>query len=247
MAVESGDGFTLRYKASPEGREGRVQVLVSTHLQGGGVDVLLDDPRLAFLVRGESEEDLLVKVHLEARGRDGVRQRDLRPLPFVTILKEWVSVGRDYRRAYLEADSPEVQAERQWVEELARRAGRELNNNTFSSEARHEVAFRSRADSLEQALEDTRAAIARAAVDRRPGQRRRGDDAQELLERVVAEYRNAVARGERAPRPVIGRRLGYSPAHVGRLLVKARKQGLLGQPLTGRAGERVAEGRERDA
>jgi hypothetical protein len=73
-------------------------------------------------------------------------------------------------------------------------------------------------------------------LSRRPG-RPRTNDREGLLRQVVNAYRAAVAEEHRAPRKVTAARLGYSSGYVGRLLVEARKKGLLGPADSGRAGE----------
>lgn len=74
-------------------------------------------------------------------------------------------------------------------------------------------------------------------VTRRQG-RPRSSDREALLRQVVIAYREAVAIDHNAPRKVAAARLGYSSGYVGRLLVEARKKGLLGLADPGRSGER---------
>jgi hypothetical protein len=82
-----------------------------------------------------------------------------------------------------------------------------------------------------------------SAVPPRPREHRsRGKERHELIERVATLYRAAVASGDPRPRTSIGRQLGYSTAHIGRLLMDARRpQGdgppLLGPAVPGKAGE----------
>jgi len=76
----------------------------------------------------------------------------------------------------------------------------------------------------------------------RPVKRARGGRREELLRHVVAEYRQLVADGDPAPRTTLASKFGYSPAHVGRLLVAARRERdgqppLLGPALRSKAGE----------
>lgn len=77
----------------------------------------------------------------------------------------------------------------------------------------------------------------------RPGQRVRGEVRDRLLRVVAAEYRAATTdRLNRAPRQRVRERLlrqglGYSQAHVNRLIADARADGLLGPAHRGKAGE----------
>jgi hypothetical protein len=63
----------------------------------------------------------------------------------------------------------------------------------------------------------------------------------ETLPAVAAAYRQALADPDpdvsRSPTAEVGRRLHYSRAHAARLVSKARKAGLLGSAMKGRAGE----------
>jgi hypothetical protein len=85
-----------------------------------------------------------------------------------------------------------------------------------------------------------------AARPRAREHRSRGEERRRLIERVAQTYREAVELGDPRPRTTIGRQLGYSSGHVGRLLMAARRpQGddppLLGPALPGKAGETRAE------
>jgi len=75
------------------------------------------------------------------------------------------------------------------------------------------------------------------SVRRKPGARARAAAAHEaLLRRVASAYEEAA--GSRAPRKVVAERLGYSAAHVSRLLAEARRPRDGRPPLLGpgRAG-----------
>lgn len=83
---------------------------------------------------------------------------------------------------------------------------------------------------------DERAAL---SAKLRPRRGRKGDPEakQRLIEKVAAMYLDLAAAGERHPKPVIARELGYSQGHIGTLLAGAREQGLVGPPPgPGRAG-----------
>ncbi len=92
--------------------------------------------------------------------------------------------------------------------------------------------------SLDEALAAVRSLLIDPTGRREAGRRARGDDRRRLLERVAEEYRS-VALKEKNPRKVVGDKLGYSAAHIGRLLVEARKTTppLLGPAAPGKAGE----------
>jgi hypothetical protein len=81
-----------------------------------------------------------------------------------------------------------------------------------------------------------------AAAGRAPGTRKRGAMREDLLRQVADAYREAVASRNPKPRETLAARFGYSPAHIGRLLMAARKARagqppLLGPAKRGRAGE----------
>jgi hypothetical protein len=76
----------------------------------------------------------------------------------------------------------------------------------------------------------------------RPVKRARGSRREDLLRQVADAYREAIDDGDPAPRTTLATRFGYSPAHIGRLLVAARRERngqppLLGPAHPGRAGE----------
>jgi hypothetical protein len=86
-----------------------------------------------------------------------------------------------------------------------------------------------------------------SAADRTPATRRRGAQREDLIRQVAEAYREAVDSGDPKPRATLAARFGYSGAHVGRLLVDARRtrdgqQALLGPALRGRAGEAQGAG-----
>jgi len=72
-----------------------------------------------------------------------------------------------------------------------------------------------------------------------PRRGRRGDPGArvELIGKVVAAYRDLLAAGIGQPKPAIARELAISVSYVSALLADARRQGLLGPAIPGRAGE----------
>jgi hypothetical protein len=72
-----------------------------------------------------------------------------------------------------------------------------------------------------------------------PRRGRRSDPVarEELTQKVVAAYRDLLASGVKQPKPVIAKELSISSSYVGALLAEARRQGLLGTSIPGRAGE----------
>ena len=73
-----------------------------------------------------------------------------------------------------------------------------------------------------------------------PETRPRASNKDALLREVVDIYRQALKGNnpDRAPRKAVADKLFLSPTYVGKLLVEARKKGLLGPAHVGRAGER---------
>lgn len=130
-------------------------------------------------------------------------QKDLRSLPFASLVKQWAAVAREYQVACLQR----------------RQNGEEVDSNIF----RDLLLY----SGDEEALRATREAVARFAA-RRPYRRAStNEESEDVLRQVVEAYKDAVERGVRAPRAAVAERLSYHPAHVGRLLSKARRRGLL--------------------
>jgi len=75
-----------------------------------------------------------------------------------------------------------------------------------------------------------------------PERRPRASNKDALLREVVDIYRQALKGNnpDRAPRKAVADKLFLSPTYVGKLLVEARRKGLLGPAYVGRAGERPA-------
>jgi hypothetical protein len=71
----------------------------------------------------------------------------------------------------------------------------------------------------------------------RRGRRSEPEARRELIGKVVAAYRDLVANGVSRPKPAIARELSISGSYVAALLTAARRQGLLGPAIPGRAGE----------
>jgi hypothetical protein len=71
----------------------------------------------------------------------------------------------------------------------------------------------------------------------RRGRRSDPEARQELIGKVVAAYRELVDSGVRQPKPAIAREFSISQSYVAALLTAARRQGLLGPAIPGRAGE----------
>jgi hypothetical protein len=87
--------------------------------------------------------------------------------------------------------------------------------------------------------------VDQADARRRPARVRRGGEHEALIRQVAAAYKEEVAAGNSRPRIALARRFGYTPEHIGALLVKARKPRdgqppLLGPTRPGKAGEAAA-------
>lgn len=72
--------------------------------------------------------------------------------------------------------------------------------------------------------------------------RKRGTDAEQLIQEVVDAYREALVSGDPSPRKTLAERFSYSNEHIGRLLTQARRSRngrppLLGPARAGKAGE----------
>lgn len=84
---------------------------------------------------------------------------------------------------------------------------------------------------------DNVTAFGRSDLPSRPATRISPRETAELMRQVVEEYRAAVTARHPAPTQAVAAKLGYSRAHIGRLLVQARREGLLAPALPGRPGE----------
>jgi hypothetical protein len=88
-----------------------------------------------------------------------------------------------------------------------------------------------------QPAEASNAGPVLARLAPRRGRRSDPEARQELIGKVVAAYRELVASGIGQPKPAIARELSISQSYVAALLTAARRQGLLGPAIPGRAGE----------
>ena len=80
------------------------------------------------------------------------------------------------------------------------------------------------------------AAVAAEMAPRRGRPREDPGARRELMAKVVAQYRDLLpVTGH--PKPVIARSLGISMSYVSALLAQARREGILGPAIPGRAGE----------
>lgn len=88
--------------------------------------------------------------------------------------------------------------------------------------------------------------VDQAEARRRPAKVRRGSEHEDMIRQVVAAYKEEIAAGNSRPRIALARRFGYTPEHIGAMLVKARKSRngeppLLGPARPGKAGEDAGE------
>lgn len=87
--------------------------------------------------------------------------------------------------------------------------------------------------------------VDQAESRKRPGKVRRGSEHEELIRQVAEAYKAEIGAGNSRPRIALARRFGYTPEHIGALLVMARKPRngqppLLGPTRPGKAGEEAA-------
>lgn len=132
-----------------------------------------------------------------------ITQKDLRAIPFASLVKQWAAVARDYQVACLE----------RWK-----------NNEDIDEVLFQNLLLHSGDD---EALRATREAVAGFAGHRPYRRASTEEETEDVLLQVVEAYKDAVERGVRAPRAAVADRLSYHPAHVGRVLSKARERGLL--------------------
>ncbi|MFK4037619.1 hypothetical protein ACI2LC_17655 [Nonomuraea wenchangensis] len=229
--------------------------------------VVIDDPQLPFTVTGETRCSRLALLHLELRtpvnpgtlspatmrrlieeGVDGetvspaqfrqmitlggdrsegdalsadeIKQQHLRSFAFASLVKQWAALAFEYQVSCIE----------RW------QSGDE---NAGDSDLFRLLLY----STGDAALRATREAIAQLA-QRRPYRRATTqEESEDVLQRVVEAYRDAVARGVRAPRAAVAERLAYHPGHVGRLLSIARERGML-PPTKPRGRRKKSEERE---
>jgi hypothetical protein len=176
---------------------------------------------------GAAWPDVLVRIAPRGRGIqvEGEFTRDgrLRRLEF-TATGDGEVVSADLRRPSI------VRALKAW-EVAAREAARQILAGVPPRET--VIDARTPAEALRALM---------SGAGREPGTRRRGADAEELLRQVAAAYRETVAAGDPRPRETLAARFGYTNAHIGRLLTRARRPRngqppLLGPARPGKAGE----------
>ncbi|MDL4815491.1 hypothetical protein [Actinomadura opuntiae] len=259
MQEPSDHAFQVTYEVD-ETRHARVRVKLgfASMLDVDYQSVTVEDPRLPFRVEGEVRDGRLIHLRYAARPKigveeldrilwrvvdavredkptpevpqgDGITQKLIKAVPAVSIIKRWAAVGHEFQEAlrrYAQGLGEEI------IPEMVQSAPPELLDDLARLHASQEDALRSTLETLTNFHTS------------QTGQRARGEEAEELLNRVVAEYKDAVARGVRAPRAVVAERLKYHPAHVGRLLGKARERGML--PPAKPRGRRKTEQQLRD-
>lgn len=205
-------GFRIEYSVGrPEKACVDIEIGFGPLVDADHQSIELDDPRLAFTVGGDFSDALtLMHLRFNARaGGKGLQQNEIRKGGVVSVLRSWAKVARTIKRSE--------------IDEL-------LANMSLSVQGEHDF------DSVITKTEEHLAKLIPTEPSRTRS-RRRGEDANELLERVVARYRELIAQGHPTPRKQISEEENYHSAHIGRLLVKARKQGLLGPARVGKAGE----------
>jgi hypothetical protein len=157
-----------------------------------------------------------------------ITQRDVRAMSTVSMIKNWAAVGRAFQDALKRyaADTGIAYRSGYYPQGLHPDDATdpvELANALVEQTGILDRLFNSHNDAV-SAVCDT---FAKVATQPR---RRRGasdDDEKALVKRVVDEYKDAVARGVRAPRRVVAERLRYHDTHIGRLLAQARGLGML--------------------
>ena len=88
---------------------------------------------------------------------------------------------------------------------------------------------------------ETAAAVVREMTPRR-GRRADPEARRELMSEVVTQYRDLLP-VTRQPKPAIAKSLGISTSYVSALLADARREGILGPAIPGRAGELLSDQR----
>jgi hypothetical protein len=142
--------------------------------------------------------------------------------------------GEDISRAEINArdlrQTALLRSLRQWHD-----VGREVARQILAGVPEREIAIngQSATEALRSLAFSSGNADARAA---------RGARREDLLRAVADAYREAVAAGNQQPRVALAARFGYTPAHIGKLLVAARRPRgglppLLGPAASGKAGE----------
>lgn len=114
--------------------------------------------------------------------------------------------------------------------------GREVARQFLAGVPKHEIVI----NGLD-ATEAMRMLMQSAGRSAAP-QRKLGRDREDLIRAVAGAYRVAVEAGDEHPRQTLAAAYHYTPAHIGRLLVAARRERngqppVLGAALRGKAGE----------
>lgn len=210
-------GFRASYQG-PGGAGVRVHVHLGTsdNPDEDKQRVYLTDRSLPFTIDADVWEGRLDRVEFMIQAGQGNRQleqRDLRTSGVVNMVHRWARIGREYQ--------------------LRRR--RSPAGSALAEGLVFEVP---ETPDLEAALASTRSTLERLAPSKADDTKRRmrGAEAEALLHRVVERYKELTRGGHTAPRVVIAEEEYLSSAYIGRLLVKARKAGLLEAASPGRAG-----------
>ncbi|MFI7130187.1 hypothetical protein ACIBQ1_31155 [Nonomuraea sp. NPDC050153] len=185
------------------------KVRIKYDKEEAGVEIVLDDPDTPFVVRAAVVRGKVVRFDLHAREGAAITQRDLRAPALVSVVRKWAAIGERLKSEDLGPNPPGLVWD--WAD-----------------------------GTMTEVAEVTREKLASLAPpSRQQGQRKRGSAAEDLLRQVVEDYRAAVDQGDPSPRVTIAQRHGYSPAHIGRLLVKARRtiDPATGKPFLGKAGK----------
>lgn len=183
-----------------------------------------------LLGRGLSGSEAFDAVDAEnpASPTHEITQRDLRAMSAVSTIKNWAAVGRAFQEA-LKRYAADVGITYQYGYDPQ---GLHPDDATDPVELADVLIKQTGIldrlfDGHDHAVSAARNTFAKVATQPR---RRRGssdDDENALVQRVVDEYNDALARGVRAPRRVVAERLRYHPNHIGRLLAGARALGML--------------------
>ena len=219
--LAEGRGFRTTYGVG-DGQRASVEARVGLGSNEALADIdyqtiKVDDPRLPVLLGGEFTSGLtLVHLHISNRpSGPGVTQTDLRRSGMVALLRDWAKVARRFQLG-----------------------------ESFDDDLEGLVDLPGEEDLFTAIRESTRrvSAALNSPTDPASPRRRRGrDEAEAALHAVVARYRELTDREhpDRSPRQTLAAEFGYHEAHIGRLLVKARRRvpPLLGPAAPGKAGE----------
>lgn len=157
-----------------------------------------------------------------------ITQRDVRAMSAVSMIKNWAAVGRDFQSGLKRyaADAGityQYGYDPQGIHPDDATDPVKLADALIKQTGILDRLF----DSHNHAVSAARDTFAKVATQPRRRRGTSGDDENALIQRVVDEYKDAVARGVRAPRRVVAERLRYHETHIGRLLARARGLGML--------------------